>query len=197
MGDINAWVSGFATPVDYHTEAAGTAITENIQARDGKRLALIGYAVTAAATAHTLSIMYAGGTRTTTSAAAATGQKVINVTDAPKDPAGNAIAANDIVAYQVTGGTWEFNTVASLATLAVTHGTNVAVAVLSGAAYRIFGVVGDGALYAFNIAASAQTSAYGSIYAIAPHKGDPLYVSDNNATNAGSIDHMLFAYINK
>lgn len=193
---LNAYVSGFQV-FDYHTESAGTTIDEEVQGADGKRLALIGYNYLAAATAHTMSVMYPGGTRTTTSAAAAASQKVINVTDAPKDPGGNAIAASDIVAYQVSDGTWEFNTVASLSTLAVTHGTNIATAVLSGALYRIFGVVGDGAKFNFGLTASTTSEGYDAIFALAPHKGDPLYVSIDNGTNAGFLNNLIFAYINK
>lgn len=193
---INANVTGFQV-FDYHTETAGTEIEEEVQGADGKRLALIGYNYLAAGTAHTMSVMYPGGTRTTADGAAASGQKVIDVNDAPKDPAGNAIAASDIVAYQVSDGTWEFNTVASLSTKEVTHGTNLAVAVLDGALYRIFGVVGDGAKFNFGLTASETSEGYDAIFALAPHKGDPLYVSIDNGTNAGFLNNLIFAHINK
>jgi len=193
---INAYVNGFVIK-DYHTETAGTAITEEVQGRNGQRLALIGYAATAAATAHTLSIMHPGGTRTTADGAAASGQKVLDVADAPKDPGGNAVASGDIIAYQLPDGTWEFNTVASLSTKEITLGTNIDTAVEDGAAVRIFGVVGDGAKFDIAVAANAQASGYDAIYALAPYKGDPLYVSDDNGSHAGSIDNLIFAFLNK
>ena len=196
---IGAFASGFVVK-DYHTETAGTVIDETIQGRDGQRLALVAVDYLAAATAHTLSILHCGnlaGSRTTASADAASGQKVLNVTDAPTDPAGNATAASDIIAYQLPTGVWEFNTVASLSTKAITMGTNIAVAVTSGAKVRIFGVVGDG--YCFNVhcTASVVTRYVNTLIAAAPFKGDPLYVTIDNATNAGFLNNLVFAYINK
>jgi hypothetical protein len=193
---INAYVSGFQV-FDYHTESAGTEIEEEVQGQNGKRLALIGYSATAAGTAHTLSIMHAGGTRTTVDGKFSSGQKVIDVADAPKDPAGNAIAENDIVAYKTANGTWEFNTVDSLSTKEVTHKANLAATVADGAEYRIFGVVGDGAKFDIAVDASSTVSGYDALYALAPYKGDPLYVSDDNGTHAGSINNLIFGYINK
>ena len=199
MSLYGAYISGFSV-VDYHTESAGTAITEEIQGQNGKRLALIAYTGVTAGTAHTLSFMYPGtstGSRNTTSAAAAASQKVINVTNSPLDPAGNAAAANDIVAYQCTDGSWEFNTIASVSTKAITHSTNLAKAVASGARYVIFGVQGDNSSMQFALAASTTNSADGKIIAVSPYKGDPLYVHIGNATAASKIYNMLFAYINK
>ena len=199
MSLYGAYISGFVT-VDYHAESAGTAISEQIQGRNGKRLALIGYEIVTGTTAHTLSIMYPGsstGSRNTTSAAAAAGQKVINVTNTPLDPAGNAAAANDIVAYQVSDESWEFNTIASVSTKAITHNTNLATAVSSGARYVIFGVQADGASLQYALAASTTNANDGKIIAVSPYKGDPLYVYIGNATAASTIHYMIFAYINK
>ena len=199
MGSINAWVSSFLT-VDYHTEAAATTIKEYLDGKDGKRLALIGYDYTAAATAHVMSIMFPGaaaGCRNTVDGGAAITQKVIDVNTAPVDPAGNAVAASDVVAYKVTGNTWEWNTVASLATKAVTHATNVAVAILDGAAYMVFGIPADGARAIQALPASVTTSRYAGIYFTAPQKGDPIHISIDNATNAGFLNAMTWAFINK
>ena len=196
---IQSFAEGFAF-VDYHTETAATEIDEEIQGRDGQRLILMAFDYLTLGTAHDLSIMHPGalaGCRTTASADAAISQKVLNVTDAPTDPAGNAVAASDIIAYQVTGGTWEFNTVASLSTKAITLGTNIAIAVESGAKVRIFGVVGDGAVQKIHCLASVVTSGEDAIYAMCPYKGDPLYVSSDNVTHDGTINRMVFAYINK
>lgn len=200
MSGYGAYISGFVT-VDYHTESAGTAITENIQGQNGKRLALLSFEVVTGSTAHTLLLMYPGtssGSRNTTSAAAASGQKDIVCTNNPTDPAGNAAAANDILAYQVTDGTWEFNTVASLSSKTITCGTNLAKAVASGAKVRIFGVAGDNYSHQITLAAST-TNKNGDvpITAVNPYKGDPWYIYIANATNASKIMHMLLAYINK
>lgn len=196
---INAYVSGFLAK-DYHTEAADTVIAESVDGQDGKRLALIGYDYLAAATAHTMSVMHCGsgaGTRNTASAAAAASQKDLVCTTAPLDPAGNAAAGSDIIAYKVTGGAWEWNTVASLASSTITLTNNIAVAVESGAAIRLFGVVGDGYSFKQGLTASETTHYDDTIIAVAPFKGDPLYVSIDNATHAGFMNQLLFAYINK
>ena len=196
---INAFVKSYLVK-DYHTESSGTAIDESIPGQDGRRLALVGLDYLAGATAHSLVIMDSGslaGSRTTASAAAAISQAVLNATDAPTDPAGNATASGDIIAYQVTGGSWEFNTVASLATKAITLTNNIAIAVLSGAKIRIFGIIADGANSVIHLTASVVTHYQDTILVQAPFKGDPLYVSNANATNDSFQNYLLFAYINK
>ena len=196
---INAYISSFL-PKDYHTESLGTAIDEEIPGQNGKRLALVGFDYLCGSTAHTLKVLHCGslaGSRTTASADAAISQAVLNVTDAPTDPAGNATASGDIIAYQVTGGGWEFNTVASLSTLAITMNNNIAIAVLSGAAVRIFGVIGDGFNFTFGLTASVVTHFDDTILCQAPFVGDPLYVSNANPTAQSFQNNLLFAYINK
>jgi len=204
---IGAYASGFVVK-DYHTETAGTTIDEEIPGRNGQRLALVAVDYLAAATAHTLSVLHPGtsaGSRNTTSAAALSGQKVIACTTAPTDPAGNATAANDIIAFQLTDGNWEFDTVASLAGSNITCTNNITgvdagaggTAIASGGRIVIFGVVGDG--YCFNVhcTASVVTRYVNTLIAVAPFKGDPLYVTVTNATNAGFLNNLVFAYINK
>lgn len=196
---VPAFVSGFIT-FGYHTETAGTTIDESVPGVDNKSLALLNIEYLAAATAHDVSVMYASGTgtRTTASAAAAISQAVLNVDDAPKDPSGNATASGDIIAYQVSTGAWEFNTVASLSTKAITLTNNIAVAVLDEAKVRIFGIVADGSLFSLHMLASV-VGKYGSgdIALVHPYMGDPFYVSSDNATNAGFLNNMVFGYINK
>ena len=195
-----AYIEGFKT-VDYHTESAGTAITEEIGSWSGKRLALLFYSIATGATAHTLHLMEpssANGSQNTTSAAAAASQKVINVTNTPLDPAGNAAAASDIVAYQCTDGTWEFNTIASVSTLAITHSTALAKAVAASAKYIIFGVTGDNIGQKFTLAASGtNVSPAVPLVAVHPYTNVPWYAYIANATNASTIQSMLFAHIDK
>ena len=198
MGTINAYVDGFLTK-GYHTEAANTVIDEQIQGREGLRTVLIGLDYLAAATAHVLSIMWPGllaGCRTTTTSATAGAQKVIDVLASPTDPLGNAVAASDIVAYQLNSGVWEYNTVASLATKAITHTNNIAVAFASGNKYMVFGVVANGACANIGLPASTNKNLDGFLIQ-APYVGDPLYLSVTNATHAGFLNYATFAYINK
>lgn len=208
---IGAYISGFEV-VDVNTIAFGTPITENIQARDGQRLAFISGAVTCAGTAQVISFMYAknSGSRNTTSAGAVSGQAHLLCVDNPKDPAGNAAANLDIIAYQLVDGTWEFNIVSSLAVKDITLTSNItgvdagggAAAVAAGAKVMIFGVVADGASLKLNAAASIQNkwgaaAGGGGIVLAHPYVGEPFYVYNPNATATTSIDFMLFAHINK
>lgn len=199
MSNYGAFIEGFFV-CDYHTETAGTVIDEQIPGMNGKRLTVIDFEYLAAATAHIASFLFPGasaGCRTYTTALAASGQKVINVNDTPLDPAGNAAAASDIVAYQCTDGSWEFNTIASVATKAITHGTNLAKNVAAGGLYRIFGVVGDGCCQKLYCTASVVTSKHGYFSVIHPYTGDPMYLTITNATNAGFLYGANCAYINK
>lgn len=197
---VPAYVHAFKT-FGYHTESAGTTIDEEVPGRDGERLALISAHVTAAATAHTLYIMYAEGTgsRNTAAAAADAAQKDVVVTDTPKDPAGNAAAASDIVAYKLADGTWEFNTIASVDTKTLTLTNNIGTGgIEEGAKVLILGVAADGANFPLAIPASAQAEfGPGSLVVVHPYSGEPFYVQDDNATNAGSIDNLVFAYLGK
>ena len=196
---INAFIHSYLA-FDYHTETLGTAIDETIPGQNGKRLALVGFDYLCGSTAHSLKVLHCGslaGSRTTASADAAISQAVLNVTDSPTDPAGAATASGDIIAYQVTGGGWEFNTVSSLATKAITLTNNIAIAVLSGAAVRIFGVIGDGFNFTFGLTASVVTHFDDTILCQAPFVGDPLYVSNANPTAQSFQNNLLFAYINK
>ncbi len=204
---INAYVSGYLGK-DYHTEAQSTAIDEEIPGQNGKRLALVGVDYLCGSTAQTMNVMHCGsvaGSRTVTSALAVSGQKVIAAAVAPTDPAGNATASGDIIAFQLTDGTWEFDTVASLSTLNITCTNNItgldsgggATAIAAGGAIRIFGVVGDGYSFVIGLKASTQINYRDTILAQAPFIGDPLYVANANATAASFQNNLLFAYINK
>lgn len=209
---IPAYVYDFFT-IDYHTETAGTVIDEEIPAQDGNRLALIEFEYLAAATAHLASFLYAkdaagqaGSSRNQASVAAVSGQKDITCLVAPKDPAGNAAAASDIIAFQLTDGTWEFDTVASLAGSVITCTNNItgvdagagATAIAIGGKVMVFGVIADGAVLNISCTASVVTSAgQGHIALVHPYVGEPFYLSIDNATNAGFLERALFAYINK
>ena len=204
---INAYISGFKT-IDYHTETAATAIDEPIAGQNGKRLALIAYDYLCGSTAHIMSVLHCGsvaGSRNTTSAAALSGQKDLIGTTAPTDPAGAAAAAGDIIAFQLTDGSWEWDTVASFTGSTITCTNNItgvdagggAIAVASGGRLLVFGVVGDGYNFKQGLALSVTTRFNDQLIIVAPFKGDPLFVTINNITAAGFLNNMLWAYINK
>lgn len=207
-----AYAYGFLTH-DYHTEAFNTAIDEEIPAQDGMRLCLIDFEYLCGTTAHTASFMYAkdlpgqeGSSRNQASLVAISGQKDITCLVAPKDPAGNAAAGSDIIAYQLTDGTWEFNTIASLAGSVITLTNNIvgvdagagATAIAVGGKVMIFGVVGDGAVLNIHLTASVVTrKGEGRITLVHPYVGEPFFLSINNITAAGFLEHVVMAYINK
>lgn len=199
MGEM-AYIHSLKT-FGVHAEAFGTIIQENIQGKEGVTAAMLRLAITTDTTAHTASFMYAEGTGTrfVTTAAAAAAQKDMAASIAPKDPAGNAAAASDVIAYVVTGGAWEFNTVASLAVLVITLTTNIAVAVLSGAKVRIFGIIADGAVMTLTCTASVTNtwSDNGEPIIVCPTVGDPMVMQIDNATAASVLDDMLCGWINR
>lgn len=209
---IPAWVYNFLTK-DYHTEAGNTPITEQMPGQDGSRLALIDFEYLAAATAHTASFMYAkdlagqaGSSRNQAALQALSGQKDITCLVAPKDPAGNAAANLDNIAYQLTDGTWEFNTVASIAGSVITLTNNIqgvdagagAVAIRPTGRVMVFGVVADGAVCNISLLASVVTKkGEGRIAIVHPYMSEPFFLSINNVTNAGFLNYLTMAYINK
>lgn len=153
---------------------------------------------------------------TTVASAAAINQAVINITADPgiystnyKYPsnlgtgtaavANNAIAASDYVAFQLVDGTWVFDTVSSVSTLAITMTTSVpnvtGGGVAAGAPFFFFGISTDkdpatGAVSPTiqpNVSVFTDFSDVGQGIAESLHSGDPLLVFDGNATAADTI----------
>jgi hypothetical protein len=195
-----AFITGFAVPIDYHTESANTAITENVVPPNNiSRLALTNYEYLPGANAHIMSIMYPGnfaGARTTAKAAAAAGIAIIECANAPKDGLNTTIAASDIVAYETDVG-WEWNVVASVSGNNVTHSANLTGNVAIGAKYRVFGVVGDNVSFQFTFAASTTAVQDDKWIVVHPEVGVPFYVSISNNIAAGALKRMQFVGINK
>lgn len=129
------------------TATAGTKIVQLVEPMPNLAPHLLHVAVTVGSTAHILSVLRPLN-KTTTSAAAAASQAVINITADPGDFTGirtsdNVIAAGDYCVYQCSDGTWVVDTVSSVATLAITMATNVPFAVSSGAPFWFFGIETD------------------------------------------------------
>jgi len=207
---IEAYVQGFET-CDYHTEAANTPIAEPIPAHDGQRLVLKAMNYLAAATAHIASFMFAedlagqaGSSRNTAAVVALSGQHHITCAVAPKDPAGNAAAAGDIIAFQLTDGSWEWDTVAALAGSIIECTNNITgvdagaggTAIAIGGKVLIFGVVGDNKSQRISLPASVVTSPP-ELSIVHPYIGEPFYLSIDNATNAGFLNSLVMCHINK
>jgi len=209
---IPAYVYGFLCK-DYHTEAFNTSIDEEIPAQNGMRLALLEMEYLAAATAHLASFLYArdpaatpGSCRNTCDGGAVSGQKVIDVVTTPSDPAGNIVANNDIIAWQLTDGTWEYGLIASIIASAITLQANIqgldagagAAAIADGARVMIFGVIADGAVMNVYLTASVVTrKGQGHLTLVHPYMSEPFYLSIDNVTAAGFLEHLVMGYINK
>ena len=211
---IPAYVYGFET-VDYHTEAANAAIDEEIQAQNGHRLALIDFEYLAAATIAVASFMFArdnvatgapGSSRNSCNGGAVSGQKDIICNVAPESPGGDAAAASDIIAFQLVDGTWEFDTVASIAASTITCTNNITgvdaaaggAAIADDGKVMVIGIIADGATFTISCTAAVLTrQGEGSLSLVHPFVGEPFYISIDNLTNAGFLNHALFAHINK
>lgn len=196
---INAFVYGFET-YSNKSETANTDITQEIKGKPGSRLALLNLLYTTTGTAHTLYLIYADGegSRNTVDGDTDSGQKVVDVVDTPKDPAGNAAGSGDVVAYLLKNGEWEFNTIDSVSTKEITLNDDIgSPGIADGAKFNILGASGDGAEFVFEVGASEQAEFKGEPYVVHPYVGEPFWFRSGNATDAGSIDNMLFALINK
>lgn len=185
------------------TAAGGTVIRHIVppNARGFSRVSTL--KATAAATAHALTAMRPIG-ETTVASTAAAGQAVVNLTAQP-GPTGNGIASGDILAIRRTAdGITRIYIVDSVSTLAITMTANLGTGLGLAAGDKVwfFGVPADtdpttgDAHPAFTIAAGAQTTLTDDVGGvIASHEHDqPIVLSDNNATNAGSIDQVSYSY---
>lgn len=182
------------------TASAGTAIRYLVQPNRNGKARLSKFQYTAGATGHTLTCLRPIG-RTTASAAANSGQAVINLTSDP-GVTGNLISTNDLLAIRETDGVTRLYVVSSVSTLQITLSTNLVAGAASGAKVWNFGVTGDtnpadGAAHpAFALASGAQTTINddnGFVGTFATD--DPILASINNATNAGTLNLMTWGYV--
>jgi hypothetical protein len=205
------------------TENAATAIVRLVEPLSGHFTRLVSLWYTCGSTAHYAAIMRPLN-KTTVASAASASQAVINITADPGDystvPGGgtvrtsdNGIAANDYCVYQCNDGTYVVDTVASVATLAITMTTNVPTGgVAAGAPFWFFGIHSDTnpqdaqAHPKYNLYASVTTyldndaGFCGSIKGITSGmtgKGEPVIVYIDNATAAGYLEQVVAAYTSK
>lgn len=182
------------------TQNAGTVIQFLAPPRSGAYTRLTTVTYVAGSTAHTVTYMRPIG-KTTTSAAAAASQAVINLTADP-GPSGNGIAANDFLAWQNSDGTFSFDKVSSVASLAITMTNSLSKAVSSGAPVWDFGITSDtdprtGVAHPAYVttasAANTQTDSVGGVVAaLAPF--EPILLNSDNASNAGKFTQITVAY---
>lgn len=182
------------------TAAAGTRIRYLMQPNTQGRLRVSKAVYTAQGTAHTLTFLRPIG-RTTASSAAAAGQAVINLTADP-GPAGNLIAANDLLAIRETDGVTRLYVVSSVSTLAITLTANLAAGAAAGAKVWNFGVAADtnpadGAAHpAFAGTASAATTYEDRENGVVAtfERDDPILFDSDNATAAGTLNQISWGF---
>lgn len=192
------------------SQTAGTAIVRSVYpySRMGSgrllRTRVTTLVYTAGATAHTLTVMRPFG-QTTLTAAAASGQAVINIAaDVQAPSAAGALAANDYVVLELSDGTFQTAIVSSVSTLAITLTANLNAAMLSGAYVWVFGVAADHTGNTYALAANATTTldetfndrptGWGFVESLRNY--EPILFHSNNATDAGSIDQVSVSYAN-
>lgn len=159
---------------------------------------------TAAGTAHTLTMMRGMSFSRAAAAVAEAGTSLV-VEDALTDGAGNAIAANDLLAIELANGDWFLGTVSTW-----TSGTKTVVlsagpaagtgGIAIGARVVSYGVAGDSghANYTLTGTASATTN-YPAVANAGPlakstTRNEPIIVDSDNATAAGTLEAVSAVY---
>lgn len=203
---IPAAASGQATrvmwPIDHHTEAAATVITELIPPRDNYRAVLVSLTYTPAATAHDLVMMKAIAKVNLTAASAAS-DTTLDLSSASFG--GDTLASGDYVVLEHGDGTHGLYLGTGLASLVFTVNA-ISKAANSGAEVWIMGAVSDSTYHqTIKSIASTRTTHYNGEaglmatgYDIGTYTrdgyGDPLVVYSANGTNAGTLNHGAARY---
>ena len=171
-------------PIKTKTAIANTAFLQHIEPMSVYRQVVTRLTLTNSTTAQTLSIMNALA-RTTTSAAALTAQKVLDLTADPGvGTVAGVIASGDFCIVKLSTGKHQANEVDSVSTLEITFVDDFDAAVDKGAAVYFYGTEGDGHEQV-PIAASGETTFESSEgWFVAENAGYPLLFHVNNATAA-------------
>ena len=179
------------------TQTAGTAITRAIPPRVGTRAHVSGFSYTAAATAHTVTMLTVLDTKSVASEAAAS-QAVVALNSIPTAADGSILAANDYLILQYEDGSWEPHLVSSLSGLNVTVSASFSKKILKGSTAYFMGAPGDHSNRQYTIDASQTFTIAGSTdrvcAAAATAKNQPILVHSNNATNAGILRWVAYSY---
>lgn len=194
------------------TQAANTKIVRCIEPHAGAFTCLTYTEVRIGATAHILTVMKPMG-KTTLSAAAATGQAVVNITEDPGNYTGwgtadNNIATSDFCAVECDDGQIHFGTI-TLSTLEVTFAGNLPGAASAGNRFWWYGVETDvnpidGLAHPRFTLSASGTQIYGDAPgdAIAGWMNsnrleEPLLMVIDNGTNASTLERVQVAYSTK
>ena len=187
-----------ARSLGYKTETAATAIQQNIDPRDGERIAIIALGMSCGATATTSQLMQALG-ESKISTAVASGATTGFVAGADFQISGNTVASADFVSLELDDGSYQYTTIAT----GTYSDFSIAAALLDTVAVGNkvfgFGIAADAGHIRLNLTASVQTTwaQDGGVF-FANAKGRPMIVlHNNNAAAAGSQDYVTIGYIER
>lgn len=177
------------------TQTAGTVITRLVPPRTSLRARVTDLIYTAAATAHTITMMPALLKGKITQDAAS-GQAVIKIESVPTNPLdGSVLAANDIVSFQYEDGAWDLGTVSSLSGTSITLTANLSKAVDAESAIYFHFAPADHANRRYTAAASGTLTITNGNLCTCPAKSYPIIVHSDNATNAGTLLKLGYTYV--
>ena len=185
-----------------HTESAGTAIVEVIPAIDGMIPRMTNFRYTNGVTAHTVTFMKAIG-QTVTTAQSLAAISTLTLADVQPgntvaaQPVGETLAAADYLAWIDEDGVYHVDTVSSISGSVVTMTNAVGTDVPTGAKVWAFYELARATHVQMTLTASVDTDLDILIQGGYPRQsgigssrsgaGDPLVISINNITNAGTL----------
>ncbi len=180
----------------YQTESAGTTINENVAGRQGKRIAILAFGASAGTAADAIFFMTA--VKGVVNGAVASGLSTMVLTAALTDPSGNAVAADDQVAFEKSDGTFQFTNVATwtASTLTVVLSAALTGAVSDGAGFYNFGITTDDGHAKYVLGAAAQATEKLSVGLVfGKGRGYPMKIQLTNTTDNNSIDYVSIGFI--
>lgn len=185
------------------TESAGTAIVVTVPAEQGAKAVLTRLKYTPGATSHAANVLRAQGSTTTTAAASAGGSTLVVASNAPATDVNNTnlgetLAANDYIVVKHSNGHQVAYTISSIdtATNTITINGTLSYNVDSGATvwvmHELARTLGKPAIV-YDLPTGSTTDLTGggndaeTGIATSENVNEPLVVSINNATNAGTL----------
>lgn len=190
------------------TAGAGTAIQQLIRGADGLITRINNITYTSAGAAHTITIMRPvaattidGGSNGGDSSFDVANLGAMKVTSSSSI---ELIATNDYLAWVNVNGIYQFDTVSSVSGNTVTMTSSLGTAVADGAPVWIFGELGRAPHVTLSPSVSTTTSINCHVQAGQPGQvntnvrvgsGDPLIVSSDNGTAAGTIVSISGEYV--
>jgi len=184
----------------YKTESVGTAITQDIDPVPGARVSVHAFEALASTTAADKLAFMVSLDQTTTNGAVASAAATVVLTSALA-PAGAAVAANDVVVFEMDDGTYHWTTVSSWTAGTLTMVVNDAFddSMADNAKVWCLGVSADAGHRVFQLtSATTSTKEVDAGIFFGAGKGSPVRVHHPNATGAaGAINYVSYSLIEK